>query len=221
MPKAHSQTGRTAEGRANPLSPWRKAPRQARSAATVDAIFEATVQVLLAEGTARLTTTRVAARAGVSIGTMYQYFPNKRALLLALFDRHMGSVVDAVEAACVVSHGEPLTEIAQALVAAFMAMVQSRPQESQAAFSLTGEPENAALLRIVTDRIACAVGEVLTNAADASFEHPADVAMTLTSAMAGAARSLIEHGLAPARVTAQGRQLVLMLKGYLEAAKTN
>ena len=52
----------------------RKRPRQARSAVTVDAIFEATIQVLLADGIHRLTTTRVAQRAGVSVGTMYQYF---------------------------------------------------------------------------------------------------------------------------------------------------
>ena len=54
----------------------RKTPRQARSAATVEAIFEATIQVLLVDGYAGLTTTRVAGRAGVSVGTMYQYFPH-------------------------------------------------------------------------------------------------------------------------------------------------
>jgi len=43
----------------------------------VEAIFEATIQVLLREGADRLTTTRVAARAGVSVGTLYQYYPNK------------------------------------------------------------------------------------------------------------------------------------------------
>ena len=66
----------------------RKTPTQARSAATVDAIFEATIQVLLAAGGQRLTTTRVAERAGVSVGTMYQYFPNKQALLYAVVHQH-------------------------------------------------------------------------------------------------------------------------------------
>jgi hypothetical protein len=56
----------------------RKTPRQARAEATVDAILEATIQVLLSEGAGRLTTTRVAARAGVSVGTMYQYFRTRR-----------------------------------------------------------------------------------------------------------------------------------------------
>lgn len=65
----------------------RKIPRQARSSATVTAIHEATFQVLLADGIGRLTTTRVAERAGVSVGTMYQYFPHKQALLYAVLDQ--------------------------------------------------------------------------------------------------------------------------------------
>ena len=54
----------------------RKTPVQARSAASVAAILDATIQVLLRVGKEQLTTTLVAARAGVSVGTLYQYFPN-------------------------------------------------------------------------------------------------------------------------------------------------
>ncbi|MGG5886378.1 helix-turn-helix domain-containing protein [Falsiroseomonas sp. HC035] len=57
------------------------------------------IQVLLAGGYARFTTTRVAERAGVSIGTLYQYFPNKRALLAALLAAHLDRIGDAVAAA--------------------------------------------------------------------------------------------------------------------------
>ena len=78
----------------------RKMPRQARASATLEAILEATIQVLLATGTARLTTTRVAERAGVSVGTMYQYFPNKQALLYAVTGRYLDIVADSVERAC-------------------------------------------------------------------------------------------------------------------------
>jgi len=68
------------------LSP-RKLPRQARSQATVDALLDATAQVLVERGYARLTTNAVAERAGVSIGSLYQYFPGKDALLIALMRR--------------------------------------------------------------------------------------------------------------------------------------
>lgn len=63
------------------LSEPRKSPVQAHSVASVDAVLKATVQVLLQVGKETLTTTRVATRAGVSVGTLYQYFPNKSALL--------------------------------------------------------------------------------------------------------------------------------------------
>ena len=53
------------------------------------AISEATIQVLISQGGDRLTTTRVAERAGVSVGTLYQYYPNKESLLFAVAEDHM------------------------------------------------------------------------------------------------------------------------------------
>src|SRR5882724_10050400 len=78
----------------------RKSPVQARSTASVDAILEATIQVLLQAGKERLTTTKVARRAGVSVGTLYQYFPNKTAMLKAALKRHMDGVTEAIELVC-------------------------------------------------------------------------------------------------------------------------
>ncbi|MBZ9648547.1 TetR family transcriptional regulator [Sphingobium sp. 3R8] len=68
----------------NPRISSRKAPQQARSNDLVTAVLEAAVQVLAAEGAARFTTARVAERAGVSVGSIYQYFPNKAAILFRL-----------------------------------------------------------------------------------------------------------------------------------------
>jgi AcrR family transcriptional regulator len=62
----------------------RKQPQQARSAELVAAILEAAVQVLAKEGAQRFTTARVAEKAGVSVGSLYQYFPNKAAILFRL-----------------------------------------------------------------------------------------------------------------------------------------
>ncbi len=62
----------------------RKQPRQARSSRLVADILEAAVQVLSSEGARRFTTARVAERAGISVGSLYQYFPNKEAILFRL-----------------------------------------------------------------------------------------------------------------------------------------
>jgi AcrR family transcriptional regulator len=62
----------------------RRQPRQARALATRAAIFEATARILEAQGEAALNTNRIAERAGVSVGTLYQYFADKQAILVAM-----------------------------------------------------------------------------------------------------------------------------------------
>ncbi|MGY3025816.1 AcrR family transcriptional regulator [Pseudomonas lurida] len=70
--------------RQTPRISSRKQPQQARSTELVAAILEAAIQVLAKEGATRFTTARVAEKAGVSVGSVYQYFPNKAAILFRL-----------------------------------------------------------------------------------------------------------------------------------------
>jgi AcrR family transcriptional regulator len=72
-----------------PRSPRRKVPKQDRSRATVDAILQAAAKVFVSEGFEAATTARIAELAGVSIGSLYQYFPNKEALIAALGEHEM------------------------------------------------------------------------------------------------------------------------------------
>ncbi len=67
----------------------RKQPRQERARQTVDAILEAAAQVFERQGYAAGTTNRIAERAGISIGSLYQYFPSKDAILVAIVERHI------------------------------------------------------------------------------------------------------------------------------------
>jgi AcrR family transcriptional regulator len=76
----------------------RRNPRQARSEQTVQLIFDATALVLREEGEAALTTNRIAARAGVSIGTLYQYFDRKEAIILAILSRTRQRLVQQLDA---------------------------------------------------------------------------------------------------------------------------
>lgn len=74
----------------------RKAPRQQRSRVTVDAIIEAATRVLARRGWARFTTNEIAAVAGVSVGSLYQYFPDKLAIAEAIRQRHLDEVLVAL-----------------------------------------------------------------------------------------------------------------------------
>lgn len=77
----------------------RKEPRQARARTTVEAILEAAARILDRQGWARFTTNAVADAAGVSIGSLYQYFPNKLALAEAILRRHFDDVLAALRIA--------------------------------------------------------------------------------------------------------------------------
>ena len=72
-----------------PLTHPRKRPKQERSRATVEAILEAAARILVQEGLQQATTNRIAEVAGVSIGSLYQYFPNKESLVRALLEQHV------------------------------------------------------------------------------------------------------------------------------------
>jgi AcrR family transcriptional regulator len=77
----------------------RKAPRQARAIVTKDAILEAAAHIIIRGGLAAFNTNAIAQRAGVSIGSLYQYFPNKDALMVALIERSQREQVARVQAA--------------------------------------------------------------------------------------------------------------------------
>lgn len=93
----------------------RKAPIQRRARVTVDAILGATARILVRSGWDSLTTNRVAERAGVSIGTLYEWFPSKEALVGALLDAHLGRAEAALEAVVIELAGSARTLSLRAL----------------------------------------------------------------------------------------------------------
>lgn len=103
----------------------RKAPRQARSLATVAAIVEAAARILEEAGHAGFSTNAVAERAGVSVGSLYQYFPSKDALIGALVRRETSLLLVDAEAAAALTCGR---EALRAFIAACIAHQFRRPQ---------------------------------------------------------------------------------------------
>jgi AcrR family transcriptional regulator len=83
---------------------------------TVDALLEATARVLTKEGFDRASTNKIAAMAGVSIGSLYQYFPSKEALVAAVIDRHMRDMLQVVRDALIKVAARPIEVAARELV---------------------------------------------------------------------------------------------------------
>ncbi|NVB80911.1 MAG: TetR/AcrR family transcriptional regulator [Kofleriaceae bacterium] len=98
----------------------RKQPSQARSQATVDAIVTAAERILEERGLDTLTTARVAEVAGVSVGTLYQYFPSKEAILAVLGERNQTETLQIVERVLAASRSAPLADAIRVVVRALV-----------------------------------------------------------------------------------------------------
>ncbi len=183
----------------------RKTPVQQRSLLTVEVIAEATIQVLLAVGSDRLTTTRVAERAGVSVGTLYQYYPNKQALLYAVLEVHLTKLAEAVESACRAHRGATVEQLTGAVADAFITAKLERRDISMALYAAASEPEGAAVVRKISKRGHRALTEALAEAAGASTDEVEFIAVMLYAAMAGVIRAVLEAG-APAKMVARLRE---------------
>ena len=95
----------------------RKSASQERSRLTVNALLEATARILIREGYDKASTNRIAEVAGLSVGSLYQYFPSKEALVAALIDRHNLEVMQAVQGELAAAANLPLANAVRQLVA--------------------------------------------------------------------------------------------------------
>ena len=195
----------------------RKTPIQARSTVTVESISEAAIQVLLSHGAERLTTTRVAGRAGVSVGTLYQYYPNKQSLLFAVLENHFDKVVARVEAACKNACHKPLAEMIQEMVEAFVDAKMERADISAALYRVAADVGGPALIKQVNQRSRKAVEAMLETAPDIKSPPDRLAVDTMLSAMSGVMRSLLEAGPSPATVRKAREQLMLLCQSYMAA----
>jgi AcrR family transcriptional regulator len=95
-------------------------PKQRRAQMTVEAVLDAVVKLLKREGGDAVTTNRIAEVAGVSIGSIYQYFPNKRAIFMALHERHIQEIDRLVESTLVEHASSSLDDLMRAMVEAMV-----------------------------------------------------------------------------------------------------
>ncbi|HEY1781486.1 MAG TPA: TetR family transcriptional regulator [Roseiarcus sp.] len=194
----------------------RKEPRQARSTDLVVAILEAAAQVLAKEGAARFTTARVAEKAGVSVGSLYQYFPNKAAILFRLQSEEWRRTSDLL---CVILEDvrRPPLERLRALVHAF---IRSECEEAAMRVALN---DAAPLYRDAPEaRVARASGnramrvfmaEALPRASEATRALAADV---ITTTLSKVGKHVSESPRTPAEIEAYAGAMADMFCAYLE-----
>ena len=196
----------------SPLKP-RKLPVQARSETTVLAIHEASIQVLLSAGYRKLTTTRIAERAGVSVGTLYQYFPNRQALIRAVLERYLMEMSASIDADCQALRGRSLDEIATGMVDAMIAAKWRRLEVSRAMHEPLVEVGGAELVRAAAARGASLIAELLRSCPEIGGVDVEPLAVFLVMACTSMLQAaFIEYAADKETVRAHMRAMV---RGYL------
>ena len=195
----------------------RRRPRQERSVATVDAILEAAAELFCRVGYDRASTNKISERAGVSIGSLYQYFANKEAILAALLDDHQQAVHRVVgEAMAVVA--DPSVPIADGLTSLMRRLVDLHADNPELNRVLTEEVPHLAHGPSDRDEIehyAERVESILRNRPDVVVEDVATAAMLLVTTVEALTRFLA-HGAGPDTDTdACIGESTTMLAGYL------
>jgi len=197
----------------------RKQPQQARSTDLVAAILEAAIQVLARDGAQRFTTARVAEKAGVSVGSLYQYFPNKAAILFRLQSDEWRQTSELLRSILEDTHRPPFARL-RALVHAFL---QSECDEA----AVRGALDDAApLYRDAPEaRQAKASGrraaetflrEVLPELSDAERARAGDLVMTTLSQVG---KHFSEVQRSRAEIAAYADAMADMFCAYLDSAR--
>jgi len=198
-----------------PLASRRK-PRQARSTDLLAAILEAAIQVLAKEGAQRFTTTRVAERAGVSIGSVYQYFPNKASILFRLQSDEWRQTTEMLRG-ILEDVRRPPPERLRTLVHAFIRSecdeAEVRTALSDAAPLYRDAPE-AHAARASGDRTVQAfMHEALPAASDATRALAGDL---ITTTLGAVGKDFSETPRTPAEIEAYAGAMADMFCAYLD-----
>lgn len=155
----------------------RKLPQQDRSRMTVEAILEATTHILTEEGYDKANTNRIAERAGISIGSLYQYFPNKESLMAALMDQHSNEIAELVESKLNHLFNTPLETAIPELVKAVIAAHAINPRLHQVLNEEIPRSERLQQMQKADERIAELLRAYLTRWSDCI--HPQNLEMTV------------------------------------------
>ena len=202
--------------RKRPAKP-RKQPLQARSRETYAAILEATARILEAEGLEAANTNAIAERAGVSVGSLYQYFPVKAAIFAELIIASETELGDMLEVLVSSTRGQALEERLGLLVQAGVAQQMARPQLARLLDYLEATLPADPKLRAADERILTLIGRLLQ-------EHRDMIARPATATTALDVLSIVKGMVDGASFAGETRQrqlearVMAALLGYLRQA---
>jgi AcrR family transcriptional regulator len=208
----------TARAEDRELTP-RKTAAQERAKLTVEAILGAASQVFESRGYAAATTNRIAERAGVSVGSLYQYFPNKEAILVAIAHQHladgmalMGPPLARLDA------GDPWEGVLPEVVEAMVAMHAVAPMLHRCLFEETRLPKE---LRDELETLEDALVDLTARALEADPEgfagDPRLVAAIVVNAIEGLTHRLVLRPQGGADPESTAREITTLIRAYLQA----
>jgi AcrR family transcriptional regulator len=144
----------------------RRRPRQARSESTVDAIYEATAQIIEREGADRITTRRISEVSGFSIGTLYQYFQDRDSLLMAMAISHRDKVIERLKSTLAASRDQPVREGISRLVAVNVEYARSNRKTLRAVMRVVTRKGRAARMQEAMRVLDDCIGRCLAQLAE-------------------------------------------------------
>lgn len=191
----------------------RRVPRQARSRATMGFILETAARILREDGRAALTTNLVAERAGIGIGTLYGYFPDKEAILIALARRMIDEDTAALRAALDSDEAEPLRLLVRTLLNRHRDDRALRREVMSVHLGQGLGPEHARPVAEISALLARRAPGLLGRT------PPPEQMFVLTRAVLGIARALAEDGdgagIPPDRLE---NEVLRLIRAYLDSA---
>jgi AcrR family transcriptional regulator len=210
MPTRIQRDAKRTRKNAQPIDPKRRAPVQERARSTIETILEATTRILEREGRAALNTNYIARRAGISVGTLYQYFRNKDEILVAiarrLFESDTTAALEAIASAAP-DHPEPERLVVRALIQSYKDRRTTRRAAIDAVISegLSGE-------RV---RSVATIAEALLSRGGLS---PTGV-WVLTRAVNGVLRSTTEEASPLIGTQELEDELVILIRSFMSSAR--
>ena len=196
----------------------RRKPTQARARATIDMIFEATARIIERDGMAALNTNRIAERAGISIGTLYEYFPNKDAILIAMARQRLAEDERLVRQALTGSEADHDGSLARKAIHALVALHEDRPKVRRAVMAVHlahgfgsehARPVQE-IAQLIVQRNARLLGDKTAHLDRASL-------FVITRAVIGVIRAAFEERSLLPGTTSLEDELVRLVEAYLAA----